>query len=346
MSFSDYMALALYHPEFGYYERPHESVGQKGDFITSVSVGPLFGELIWEACRDWMESLPNQAPVLLEAGAHDGRLALDILNHSQHHDPDRYALLRYIILEPSERRRSRQQAALKDHMTRVDWILSWDEIGKKSFEGVMLSNELLDALPTERIQWNAKERRWERLGVTLEAERLHWCRIPSAEQEVLQPFLDRFPPELAPHLPNEFLTEVGLAADQWWEQAASRLAHGYLVAFDYGLRQEEFFAPHRSQGTLRAYRHHRQSRDLLAHPGEQDITAHVNFSTLIATGEVAGLSTEGFTSQERFLTGLIQRLADKGLTVRFSDPKKLRQLQTLIHPDHFGRSFSVLVQSR
>jgi len=155
--------------------------------------------------------------------------------------------------------------------------------------------------------------------------------------------LASLPVELLARLPDGFTTECCPQAVAWWTQAASRLGTGRLLTFDYGLRGDEFVTPERAKGTLRAYRAHRLSPDVLADPGAQDLTAHVNFTALQAAGEAAGLSTEGLWSQGAFLTHLVQ--ADLA-TSAISTPAQVRQFQTLTHPDHLGLRFKVLVQAR
>jgi SAM-dependent MidA family methyltransferase len=152
--------------------------------------------------------------------------------------------------------------------------------------------------------------------------------------------------ELLDVLPDGFTVEISPAAEQWWREAASVLESGRLVTLDYGLTADEFFAPERRAGTVRAYCHHRSGGDVLAHPGEQDITAHVNFTAIQAAGESSGLRTEAFLTQAQFLTGIAARIWKGGASFGEWTPERTRQFQTLTHPEHLGQSFRVLVQSR
>ena len=147
-------------------------------------------------------------------------------------------------------------------------------------------------------------------------------------------------------LPDGFTTEVSPAAEAWWRQAASSLGRGRLLTFDFGMNAEEFFLPHRANGTLRAYHGHRPGADLLANAGEQDLTAHVNFSGLREAGESAGLRTEGLFSQEEFLKRAAEAAWSEPSVFGEWTTARTRQFQTLTHPEHFGRAFQVLVQSR
>jgi SAM-dependent MidA family methyltransferase len=146
-------------------------------------------------------------------------------------------------------------------------------------------------------------------------------------------------------LPPGYTIEVCPAAVAWWKEAATRLGRGRLVAIDYGQTEEELFIPERTQGTLRACRHHQPSGDVLAHPGEQDLTAHVNFTAIQQAGEKAGLKTETLISQEHFLTHVAAQTWAKPELFEPWTAERRRQLQTLTHPQHLGRAFRVLVQS-
>jgi SAM-dependent MidA family methyltransferase len=154
------------------------------------------------------------------------------------------------------------------------------------------------------------------------------------------------PVELAGVLPDGFMVEICPAAAAWWRMAASRLSRGKLVTMDYGLADGAWFAPERAQGTLRAFSRHHAGADVLSRPGEQDLTAHVNFSALMEAGCAAGLRTEGLARQGKFLTEILgrTRLAEDVLDPW--DERKTRQFQTLAHPEHLGHKFQVLAQSR
>ena len=349
ISFFDFMALALYAPEAGYYEKVGR-VGRGGDFYTSVSVGPLFGELIALRFREWLSGLETEvsartAPVfqLVEVGANDGRLAADILRAWRPLPGGRPVEL--VLVEPSARRCEWQEATLASvDGPPVRWVESLERLG--DVHGILYSNELLDALPVHRVGWDRSERRWFEWGVEERGEGFGWVRLGENEASAVlaDPHL-RLAPELAGVLPDGFCTEVHAEACRWWNEAASRLAAGWLVAFDYGLSGEEFFSPRRMEGTLRAYSRHRLQTDLLAEPGDQDLTAHVNFTACEAAGLAAGLRTMERATQAKFLTGIAGPL--------WTDPKwagwtvsQVAQFKTLTHPEHLGRSFQVLAQHR
>jgi SAM-dependent MidA family methyltransferase len=174
--------------------------------------------------------------------------------------------------------------------------------------------------------------------VAVDGNKFIWAKIqPSAFS--LQPSA------LEAVLPDGYIIETSPAAENWWREAASSLAHGKLLAMDYGFTESELFSPARTRGTLRAYFRHQVTDDLLANPGEQDLTAHVNFAAIQKAGEQLGLKTDFYGSQAKFLTEILENAIKTNSLGNWS-PKLARQFQTLTHPEHLGRAFRVLVQSR
>ncbi|HEY5042792.1 MAG TPA: SAM-dependent methyltransferase [Verrucomicrobiae bacterium] len=351
ISFARYMELALYCPETGYYEKKKDNVGRRGDFITSVSAGRLFGELLAFQFAEWLAEVqsPKSKVQIVEAGAHDGRLAADILNWLQLHRPKLFFEVKYCIIEPSEIRRRWQKETLAKFGDKIRWLAQISElknrqsaIGNRQFE-IIFGNELLDAFPVRRLGWDSKEKRWFEWGVTSAAEKFVWTRWAGVRD--LPCSVRNLPSSLLEVLPGNYTIETSPAAENWWRDAANSLNRGKLLAIDYGLTAGEQFSPARTNGTLRAYFRHHVTDDILANPGEQDLTAHVNFSALQKTGEDAGLKTETFCTQPQFLTRILSRAVGKK-TFASLDAKQVRQFQTLTHPEHLGRAFRVLVQSR
>ena len=342
------MELALYCPNYGYYEQKRDTPGKRGDFYTSVSVGPLFGELLAFQFAEWLEQLPIadcRLPIV-EAGAHDGRLAKDILNWLKLQRPTLFERIEYWILEPSTRRQEWQRETLEDFAPHVRWEASHLTPHASRLNGIIFSNELLDAMPVHRLGWDAQRRQWFEWGVTILSERFDWCRLPNSVPATRHPPPAAIAPELLEILPEGFTIEICPAAETWWREAAARLQHGKLVTLDYGLSAEEFFAPQRRDGTLRAYRQHQICGDVLANPGDQDLTAHVNFTALQQAGEAVGLKTESLLTQAQFLTRIGARAWSPENNFGVWSQERSRQLQTLTHPQHLGRAFRVLVQSR
>jgi SAM-dependent MidA family methyltransferase len=195
---------------------------------------------------------------------------------------------------------------------------------------------LLDAFPVHCYIWDAEKKKWHERGVTVEGEKFVWTRLPDGGFKTPDPALEAV-------LPDGFIVETCPAAVEWWTEAANSLTTGKLLTIDYGLAAGELFRPERPNGTLRAYHRHHVVGDLLSNVGEQDLTAHADFSAIQAAGEAAGLKTEDFSTQPQFLTRILAE-AIKDKFFASLDPKRLRQFQTLTHPEHLGRAFRVLVQ--
>jgi SAM-dependent MidA family methyltransferase len=339
LTFARFMELALYCPVHGYYEAQKDSIGRRGDFYTSASTGELFGELLAFQFAKWLEELriANCELRIVEAGAHDGKLAKDILNWLQLRRPKLFSEIEYCIIEPSPRRQEWQRETLKQFTPHVRWFSQFNNSTIQQFNGIIFSNELLDAFAVRRYGWDAKGKKWFEWGVTADGDKFLWAKIQNSKFPIQNP-------ELESLLPDNYTTETSPAAESWWRAAAGTLARGKLLAIDYGVTEDELFSPARTNGTLRAYFRHHASDDLLANPGEQDLTAHVNFSAIQKAGEAAGLKTEMFATQTKFLTQILEKtLPEKSFAW---NSRRTRQFQTLTHPEHLGRAFRVLVQSR
>jgi len=343
LSFARFMELALYCPESGYYETDMAKVGRGGDFITSVSVGNLFGQLLAFQFSEWLETAFFRSDiVIVEAGAHDGRLAGDIIAWLQANRPELLGKLKYWILEPSLNRQRWQQTTLKEFTPIVRWARDIAQLAVerngKSINGIIFSNELLDAFPVHRYCWDKIARRWFEWGVAAEGDNFVWAKLENPDFKMGNS-------ELAAVLPDSYAIETSPAAESWWRSAAGLVGQGRLLTIDYGFTDEEMFLPSRMHGTLRAYSRHRVSDDVLANPGVQDLTAHVNFSAIQKVGESLGLTTESFVTQAKFLTQILAKTEAAGSFGAWNH-SRARQFQTLTHPEHFGRAFRVLVQAR
>lgn len=336
--FEEFMRFCLYDRELGYYERPR-IVGKAGDFYTSVSTGSVFGQLLAAQFAHWGHPLLGASKTLqiAEAGAHDGQLAADILQTLEADFPDIYAGVEYWILEPSSFRRDIQHKVLSRFGTKVRWFESFEVM--PSIHGVFFSNELLDAFPVHRVVWDAAQRRWLESFVGWNGASFFIeegpLTFPAAKVGL--------PTDLLAHLPDQYRFEVGLAAQDWWRKAAAKLNCGHLIALDYGFTIAEYICSGKAYGTLRAYREHRVTDDLLANVGEQDLTAHVNFDGIREAGEGAGLAHSKLVTQAQFLTAIMEKDLKHKSDSAWPE-KALKQFQTLISPDHLGR-FRVLIQS-
>ena len=372
------MELALYQPGLGYYETDRDRVGFQGDFYTSVSTGELFGQLLAFRFAGWLANLPQEEDLrIVEAGAHDGRLAKDVMGWLAQHRAELFGRIRYFIVEPSPHRREWQREKLAQFGAKVQWVGGLEELGKSvgtpgtplpeergngsqthakttplvqrspkpggKLHGIIFSNELLDAMPVHRLGWDATRQEWFEWGVAGDGEAFVWQKMPVSAGGAKA--MTQFPQALLQVLPDGYTIEICPAAIQWWREAAGLLARGRLLTMDYGFTMEEMINPSRTKGTVRAYYRHHASDDLLLNAGEQDLTAHVNFSAIQAAGESAGLKTEGYLTQPQFLTKI---LAEAIKDEAFCDwnTSRTRQFQTLTHPEHLGRAFKVLVQGR
>jgi SAM-dependent MidA family methyltransferase len=318
-------------------------------------------------------ALPGRPLQIVEAGSHTGALARDILTWLRAERPAVSASIEYCIVEPSDRRQVWQRRTLAEFLSQVRWAKSLSELtasipgpgvaqNQRSIRGIIFSNELLDAMPVHRLGWDAKRSVWFEWGVTFCNGLFQWTRLkdeqseipirvlPPAARQQFQTSISRagcsWPPELLRALPDGFILEVCPEANRWWAHAAGTLESGKLLTIDYGLSEEEMLLPERVGGTLRAYHRHQISADVLAEPGAQDITAHVNFSALRRLGEAAGLKTDAFVSQEQFLTRIGARVFNRETSFGEWTPERTGQFRTLTHPNHLGHAFRVLVQSR
>ena len=365
ISCARFMEVALYHPDLGYYERDRTAVGRRGDFYTSVSVGTLFGQLLAFQFAEWLDAFgaegrPHEKYQILEAGAHDGQLAEDVLLWLQAHRPDLVSRTEYWILDPSARRQEWQRSRLSMFAPRVRWFANWGEVqAAGGVTGIIFANELLDSFPIHRLAWSAADQQWFEWGVRHAAERFVWTRLPeltAAVAELKRPSaaLSTLPASLrdsgwanlAAVLPDGFVLERSPFGQRWWEIGAHTLRRGKMLTLDYGHTSAEAINPTKPAGTLRGYRDHQVVDDILATPGEMDITAHVNFAIIKQAGERAGLTTVELTEQSRFLSRIAQRTMQE--TARFGEwnHERARQFQTLAHPEHLGQSFAVLLQTR
>lgn len=319
ISFVEFMEIALYDPQFGYYSRPR-AIGRSGDFFTSVSVGRCFGMLLARWILDLRQLLGSPENfAVIEQGAHDGRLAADILAEL----PDSVG---YRILEPNENFREAQRERLGDRI----------EFGGSAETGVFVCNELVDAFPVHRVRFEGGA--WRELRVLLDEDEF-----------VERPF--DCPTELARLLPDSAAegheTEVCPAAIDWISGLPKVLDRGFFLIIDYGLEAEDFLAPERREGTLRCFRNHEATDDPFEEIGETDLTTQVNFTQLQRAAAAAGLDVVEFTDQGRFLT----KIAETWLREIDGHPPNpdqaalLRQFRTLTHPGLMGRSFKVLVLS-
>jgi len=329
--FRDFMAAALYDPAHGYYGSGRAAIGRGGDFFTNVSVGPLFGRLLARQFAEMWVRLGRPGDfTIVEQGAHRGDFARDVLEWLRANAPECRAATTYRIVEPVATLREVQQMALGDSAV---WQARLDELPR--FTGVHFSNELLDAMPVHLVKWAGAE--WLERYVAVRDEALVLADGPLSSDAL------RSAVAALPRVPAGYVTEVNLEALAWVDAVAGRLQSGWVLAIDYGHVREEFYAPERSTGTLRAYSGQRLEGDPLARPGEVDLTAHVEFTSVIERAARAGLECAGFTDQHHFMVGLGQlHFRDDAVP----EMAELRAYKTLMHPTMMGTSFHALALAK
>ena len=343
MAFADFMEACLYHPDYGYYTGARKRIGRAGDFFTSTSVHALFGKLVGRQVEQFWQLLGGGDFTLVEQGAGEGHLSLDILDALQQQAPELYNRLQYVLIEISPDHRARQRERLKQHADngRVIWS-TLDEL--QPFVGCFLSNELVDAFPVHLVELTSEGVREVYVVNSGEgfAEEL---RPPS------DPRLEDYLAGLPLQLPAGYRTEINLMARSWMVEVAQKLERGYVLTIDYGYPAAERYAPWRNTGTLMCYWQHTTEENPLLRPGCQDITAHVDFTELEQVGERQGLSSLYFGEQYRFLMGLGFLEELMALQAREPDAQRAQELRLtlkrLVMPESgMGDTFKVLVQGK
>lgn len=305
--FRDFFALALYHPEHGYYMRPSAATGREGDFSTSSDVSPAFGQRLAVAAADVFERLGSERWSLVEIGPGRGLLMADMLDGLARHAPRALqSLAEVVLVEVSPSLREAQERRLADHPSAPPrrWVASLDELEPGSITGCVIANEVLDALPVHAVV-----RRGDRLAEI----HVDLAEAPGDDGEPRFRLVEREPGEprlvalaerygLCPREGHQ--AEICLELESWIQTLDRALARGAAVLVDYGHEAATLADEHHADGTLLAYHRHRVETDLLARPGEQDLTAHVNWTHLEDAARAAGFTWAGRTTQDRFLLAL------------------------------------------
>ena len=301
ITFAEYMDLVLYHPIQGYYNSPREIFGKDGDYYTSPYVHPVFGHLIAGLIHEMWNALDKRRDfTIVEVGAGKGFLCCDILNRMREKFPDFYESSEYKIIEINRHNIASQKELLKRHAheCKVRWHCPDDlKNGRIEFNGCYLSNELIDSFPFNRVKM--AERKLDESYVTLNRNRLN-----EELGELSTVRLAQYFENLDITLQEGQRAEVNLKIFDWMEEINRAMEQGFIITIDYGYKADELFAPFRKDGTLTCYYRHTMNHDPYIRIGLQDITAHVDFSTLMATGEKMGLKRTAYLEQYRFLIAL------------------------------------------
>ena len=364
-----FMDLALYDSELGYYARAAQRSGRAGDFFTSVDVGPLFGELLEIQLAEMHRLLQTsdfELPTfdLVEAGAGNGRLSADILRAARRRDPAFYEAIRLHLVEASAEARRAHAGTLGDVADRLG---SSGPVLPDSFEGVLIANELLDALPVHQVVMRDEGLREVYVDAARGSQPRHRGPEPPPpgyggppkhreggraalqliEGPLSTPALAEYLDRLGVTLEPGWHVEINLRAVDWIRDAARRLRRGFIILIDYGHDARELYSATHSAGTLTTFVKHRSggpegSQDTpawLQQPGDQDLTAHVDFTSVRAAAEAEGLTMIGFLDQTYFLLGLVEGL-------ELSDVRARLALKTLVMPGGIGSTHKVLILGR
>lgn len=339
LSFEHYMDAALYAPGLGYYSAGAHKFGDGGDFTTAPEISSLFGACVARQCAEVLRALGSGT--ILEIGAGTGQLAVDVLTRLDSLD---CLPARYLILDVSADLRDRQRRLIQERLpqcaARVTWL---DAPPDRAFDGVILANEVLDALPVARFRWH--ESGCEELGVACGADGFQWApRVAPAAMTAICRRLEA----AAGGWDDGYVSEYCPRLQPWTAAVARALGSGAVLWFDYGLPRPQYYLPERHEGTLMCHFRHRAHDDPFVHPGLQDITAWVDFTAVAEAGLAADCTLAGFTTQAFFLAGLgvdgeMQNLArdDEIYFARLAD-----QARRLMLPGEMGERFKAMAWTR
>jgi len=335
ISFARFMQLALYEPGLGYYSAGARKLGAAGDFVTAPEVAPVFSRCVAVQCEEVLRSFGGGD--VLELGAGSGVMAVELLGELARRDclPRRYRILD-VSADLRERQRATLAAAVPQLLDRVEWLDRLPE----DFTGIVVANEVLDALPVERFVVRGGV--VNALGVTSQLGRLEWSEARATE--ALADAVRDVERDAGNAWPEAYASEINLGLADWLAALAASVRRGVLLFVDYGLPRREFYAAERSDGTLLCHFRHRFHDDPFTRLGLQDITAWVDFTAVAAAGQGAGLEVAGYTTQAHFLIGcgLGDFVADvSGLDV-VSRVNLSRQAMMLTLPGEMGERFKAI----
>lgn len=342
MTFERFMAMALYEPGLGYYASSQTDIGQAADYYTSTNLHALFGIMIAEHVAEMWEIMGKPDPfTFVEQGPGLGLFARDFLDRILSEHPDLYRALIYCMLELNPSLVERQRKLLSAHSEAVRWFSKME--GMNASHGVLFSNELIDSFPVHLLEFQ-KEGIREIYVVEKDGILAFQSGDLSARKEVEEYFagigFKGFP---------GYRTELNLNAKKWITAVSRLFETGYIITVDYGFNTHDYYSPERSTGTLLCYYRHQTNDQPLLRPGEQDITAHVNFSALADWGKEAGLKPLGFLSQSSFLLNMEIDRHIARLYAELPEEQYLQaaaQVRSLLMPDGMGESHKILIQGR
>ena len=336
LSFSRFMELALYAPGLGYYAAGARKFGADGDFVTAPEISSLFGQCLAQSIA---EVLIETGGDVLELGPGSGKLAIDILLAL-----DAFGTLpeKYYLLEVSADLRDRQQQAIATLPVHLAQRAVWLEQLPPNFIGVVIANEVLDVIPVHLLTFSS-DRIFER-GVAVKGGAFAWQDVPTLPTQLLAPAAQIQNVYLNHAPPDGYLTEVAPSVGGLVKSLAQSVKRGALIFIDYGFRGAEFYHPSRIAGTLMCHYRHYAHADPFLYPGLQDITAHVDFTSVADAGVAAGLDLLGYTTQANFLlaSGLTDRLKQVDPRTTANYLPLTNQVQRLVSPAEMGEFFKVI----
>ena len=340
ISFAEYMHLCLYAPGLGYYAAGSRKFGRSGDFTTAPEVSSIFGAILARQCAEVI--CDGKPGGILEFGAGTGKLAADILRELARLDQG--PACDYSILEVSAELRERQEDTLSLELSERAGRVRWIDALPRDFRGVMIANEVLDALPVERFV----RRGQEVLQVRVKANGDDFELLEQRAPDALQGAVERIEASLGHTLPDGYRSEVCLAAPQWIAELAASLADGVILLFDYGVGRREYYGAERAGGWLRCHFRHHAHDDPLIMPGIQDLTSWVDFTAIAEAGIEAGLELGGFVTQAQFLLGggLDRHLAEFADLPTDAQLRLSAEIKLLTLPSEMGEHFKCLALTR
>lgn len=334
ISFQRYMELALYAPALGYYAAGSAKLGEEGDFITAPEISPLFSQALANAILPALDS----DQIILEVGAGRGRMAADILIYlkQQNKLPKEYWILE-LSADLRERQKVTIEATAPDLINKVKWL----DVLPEQFSGVVLANELLDAIPVQLFQ--KKENDINEINVVWLDDKFSF-QLKSSFDERLVHRVKNIETELEREFDSGYVSEINFAAEDWIKSIAESLQQGIIILIDYGFPRHEYYHAQRNQGTLMCHYRHRTHPDAFVYPGLQDITAHVDFTAMADAALESDLKVIGYTNQVSFLmgAGLLELAALNDESDVQQQMEVASQIKKLTLPHEMGELFKVI----
>jgi SAM-dependent MidA family methyltransferase len=340
ISFAEFMRMALYEPGLGYYSAGASKFGEGGDFITAPEISSLFSVCLARQCSEVLAELEN--PIILELGAGTGLMACDIMK-----ELERLNCLpnSYYILEPSADLRERQHSLLEKSLPHLISKITWlDTLPDDAFDGVILANEVLDAMPVHRFYVHESELKEIRVG----CEKNEFVRRDVEAESVLKDKVTRALSSSVDDYGEDYCSEINIDLDAWVQSISDCLRQGLVLLIDYGYSRHEYYHQQRAQGTLLCHYRHRVHSNPFVFVGLQDITASVDFTAVAEAAVDSKLSVSGFTTQAYFLfaSGLDQIMQEQQGLSNLEQLELSRQIKTLTLPGEMGERFKVIALTR